>query len=150
MTCFTCERNLSAYIDDELTADSRLEVEAHLDACEGCRKDYKTHLAAREAAGLLRTGPVPDGLWDRIESALRKQRPSTTVEDMALIVRGLASELRGVRQAVQDIRRDLGAQRPADERPAPRPGSVRLWSAGQLGIEKVGGEKARRREPSDG
>lgn len=111
MTCFTCERNLSAYIDDGLTADTRLEVEAHLEACERCRRDYETHLATWEAAGLLRAGDTPDGLWERIESELRKQRPATTMEDLTLIVRGLTSEVRDLRQAVEDLRQDIASAR---------------------------------------
>ncbi len=107
MTCFACERNLSAYIDDELTADARIEVESHLETCERCRKDYETHLATRDAASLLRSGSAPDDLYERIESEVHKQRPSTPVEDLSLIVRELTGEVRELRQTVEDLRQDL-------------------------------------------
>ena len=122
MTCFTCERNLSAYIDDELTANARLEVASHLEMCERCRKDYETHLAAWEAAGLVRSGNAPDGLWDRIESDVRKQPPATTVEDLALIVRELAGEIRELRQTVEGLRQDLRSARTRIVQDAEQPG----------------------------
>ena len=122
MTCFTCERNLSAYIDDELTANARLEVASHLEMCERCRKDYETHLAAWEAAGLVRSGNATAGLWDRIESDFRKQRPDTTVEDLALIVRELTGEVRELRQTVEDLRQDLRSARTRIVRDGEQPG----------------------------
>ncbi|OGG54331.1 MAG: hypothetical protein A3F84_09215 [Candidatus Handelsmanbacteria bacterium RIFCSPLOWO2_12_FULL_64_10] len=145
MTCFTCERNLSAYIDDELTADTRLEVEAHLEACERCRRDYETHVAAWEVSGLLRAGATPDGLWEKIEPELRKQRPATTMEDLTLIVRGLAGEVRELRQAVEDLRQGLESARPSEERTAPRTRGIRLWS-----VEQIAREPVRRPEVSEG
>lgn len=49
LTCETCERELSAYVDGALlTADARA-VESHLDACVGCRRrlaDYRAIAAA--------------------------------------------------------------------------------------------------------
>jgi len=130
MTCFTCERNLSAYIDDELTPDTRLEVESHLDACERCRRDYETHLAAWEATGLLRAGTPPDGLYEKIEPEVRRQRPSTTVEDTARIVRGLAGEVRELRQAVEDLRQALERARPTASRDRNQPrGGLRVLKA---------------------
>lgn len=128
MTCFTCERNLSAYIDDELTPDTRLEVEAHLDACERCRRDYETHLAAWEAAGLLRSGSAPDNLWEKIDPELRKQRPATTMEDLTLTVRGLAGEVRDLRKAIEALRQELESIRSIRDLDRPR-GGLRVLSA---------------------
>ena len=44
------ERHLSAYIDDELTAEMRLEMEAFMDADETARAEFENHLSAWEAA----------------------------------------------------------------------------------------------------
>ena len=107
MNCFTCERNLTAYIDDELQNDVRLEVETHLDTCDRCREDYEGQLAAWEAAGNVRTESAPDRLWQAVESELQTKGPDTTLEDLALIVRGLASEVRDLRQAMEGLRQDI-------------------------------------------
>ena len=109
MNCFACERNLSAYLDDELTPDVRREVEAHLDTCETCRKDYETHLAAWEAAGHLRSEAAPEGLRKAVEAELQ-QGKSTTTEDLALIVRGLASEIRDLKGVVEALRQNREAE----------------------------------------
>lgn len=114
MNCFSCERNLSAYIDDELTHDARLEVEAHLDTCEACRKNYETHLAAWEAAGRVRAEGAPEGLWRDIESELQQKGAATTTEDLALIVRGLAEEVRDLKGIMESLRRDLESIRPLE------------------------------------
>ena len=110
MNCFTCERNLTAYIDDELQNDTRLEVEAHLDTCDRCREEYETQLASWEAAGNLRSEPAPDDLWKDIEAELHQKAPDTTLEDLALIVRGLAGEVRDLRRTVDSLRQDLETQ----------------------------------------
>jgi len=108
MNCFTCENNLSAYIDDEITTDVRREMEAHLDTCETCHKEYETLLSSWELAGDMRTEAAPDGLWQSVEAELKqKNNTQTTTEDLALIVRGLASEVRDLKQAVDGLRRDL-------------------------------------------
>jgi predicted anti-sigma-YlaC factor YlaD len=108
MNWFTCENNLSAYIDDELTTDVRREIETHLDACEMCRKEYESLLSTWELAGEMRTEAAPDGLWKAVASELKeKVQNNTTTEDLALIVRGLASEVRDLKQVVEGLRRDL-------------------------------------------
>ncbi len=107
MNCFTCERNLSAYIDDELQNDVRLEIEAHLDTCDRCRQDYESQLSAWEAAGNVRVESAPDKLWQALEAELQTKGPDTTLEDLALIVRGLASEVRDLRQAMEGLRQDM-------------------------------------------
>lgn len=107
MNCFTCENNLSAYIDDELTTDVRRDIEGHLDTCEKCHKEYETLLSTWELAGDMRTEAAPDGLWQAVEAELQqKGHNNTTTEDLALIVRGLASEIRDLKQTVEAMRQD--------------------------------------------
>ena len=118
MNCFTCEKNLSAYIDDEITADVRREIEAHLDECETCRGEYETHLSAWEMAGDMRTEAAPDDLWQAVESELQTQvGGGTSTEELALIVRGLASEIRDLKHMVDGLRQDMDtAAREAEDR----------------------------------
>ena len=110
MNCFTCERNLSAYIDDEVTSEVRREVEVHLDECENCRQEYETHLSAWEVAGDMRVEAAPDDLWQAVESELQAQGGGgTSTEELALIVRGLASEIRDLKHMVDGLRQDMDA-----------------------------------------
>jgi anti-sigma factor RsiW len=141
MNCYGCERNLTAYIDDELTSDTRLEMEGHLEACERCRRDYETHLAAWEAATLLRAEPPPAGLYDAIESGFRPHRPSVTVEELSLIVRGLAGEVRELSQAVQALRQSLALPAPAPETRRPSRTRDRLHELRILSEERLSGNQ---------
>ena len=103
MNCFACERNLSAYLDDELPMDERLEIEAHLDECERCRAEFESHQGAWEASGAALVGAAPDGLWRGIETELEVEGPSTTLDDLALMVKGLASEIQDLRRSVDAL-----------------------------------------------
>jgi anti-sigma factor RsiW len=141
MTCFSCERNLTAYIDDELTSETRLEVEGHLEACERCRRDYETHLAAWEAAGLLRAEKPPEGMYDGIESEFRQQRHSVTVEDLSLIVRGLAGEVRELSQAIQALRQNPASPTPVREARRPARTRDRLRELRILSEERLSGNQ---------
>ena len=109
MNCPTCERNLSAYIDDELTTDVRLEIAAHLDECATCHREFEAHQAAWEAAGLAPAGQAPEELWQAVEAELqpREEGGATTLEDLALMLRGLAGEMRDLRHTVDGLRREI-------------------------------------------
>lgn len=116
MDCFDCERNISAYIDDELSREARIEVETHLGTCDACREKYETHLAAWEATQRLPPAAAPDGLWQAIESQIETKAAHTTTDDLALIVRGLAEEVRDLKHTVQMLRQDMEVvQRPEPE-----------------------------------
>jgi len=105
MNCFACERNLSAYLDDELPMDERLEIEAHLDECERCRAEFESHQGAWEAGSGVQVGAAPDGLWRGVEAELEAEGPSTTLDDLALMVKGLASEIQDLRRSVDVLNR---------------------------------------------
>ena len=107
MNCFTCERNLSAYVDDQLSHDERLELEAHLSECESCRTEYESHQTSWEAATSLPDGAAPEDLWTGIEQELRQDPPGLSLEDVALMIKGLASEVQILRQEVDEMRREL-------------------------------------------
>jgi len=128
MNCFACENSLSAYIDDELTPEQRREVELHLDGCEQCRAEYETHLAAWELAGDMRTEAAPEGLWNTIEAELQEQGRQATTEDLALIVRGLASEVRDLKHVVEDLRRSMEAREREEAEQARARQGLGIWT----------------------
>lgn len=105
MNCFQSERNLSAYLDDELPMDERLEVETHLEECETCRAEFESHQAAWEAAHQVAAEAAPDGLWQGIESQIREHGPQAGLEELSLMVKGLASEIQDLRRTVDGLRR---------------------------------------------
>ncbi len=78
-----------------------------------------TQLAAWEVATELSPDPPPDGLWDAIDSQLQQETSRTTLEDLTLIVRGLAGEVRDLRASVESLRADLRSEA-VEEGPAPR------------------------------
>ncbi|MFT5365908.1 MAG: anti-sigma factor RsiW [Candidatus Latescibacterota bacterium] len=115
MNCFTCENNLSAYIDDEIITDVRREIETHLDTCEKCHQEYETLLSSWELAGDMRTEAAPDSLWQAVEAELQqKGHNNTTTEGLALIVRGLASEIRDLKQTMESMRQDMETRQQGD------------------------------------
>ena len=104
MNCFTCDQNLSAYIDDELARDLRRDIENHLAECDACRHQYDTQMSAWEIATTVETGATPVDLWSHIEARLPRRDTGTSIDDLARIVRGLASEVRELRRTVEDVR----------------------------------------------
>ncbi len=57
---------LSAYLDDELTAAERDEVEAHLNACAECRSDLEAEADVRRLVRELPAVDPPFGFYERI------------------------------------------------------------------------------------
>ncbi len=41
MNCNTCREKLSLYIDKQLSNQEQVEMKAHLDLCEACKKEYR-------------------------------------------------------------------------------------------------------------
>jgi hypothetical protein len=70
MNCSWVEEKLSAYIDRELNADERRQIESHFEQCNECRE----LLAEFRAIGTLMRQSEPstdiDAVWDRISSKL--------------------------------------------------------------------------------
>ena len=103
MNCFQCERNLSAYLDDELPMDERLEIETHLDTCEACRTEFASHQTAWEAAHRVAAEAAPDGLWNGIAEQLDGPA-SGGVEELTLMVKGLAAEIGELKRSLDEMR----------------------------------------------
>ena len=116
MNCATCERNLSAYIDDELAGEMRLEMEGHLDECERCRGELESHQATWEATHQAQAGRAPEGMWEGIAAELGQEtEASTSLDDLALMIRGLAGEVQDLRREVTTLRRELAVTEWAEE-----------------------------------
>ncbi len=108
MNCASCERHLSAYIDDELGGALRQEMEAHLDLCSACRADLQDHLAAWEAALQLPSGPAPEELWQGVTEALEETTlAGADLGEVALLLRGLAGQVQDLQQEVRALRRQV-------------------------------------------
>jgi hypothetical protein len=105
MNCFQCERNLSAYLDDELRADERDELEVHLDACETCRAEFESQQAAWEAAQATTAEAAPEALWHGIEDQLRGDGGQAGLQELNLMVKGLSADVQDLRRTVDDLRR---------------------------------------------
>ena len=117
MNCAACERHLSAYVDDELSAEVRAEMESHLDACASCRRDLQEHLAAWEAALQLVPGPPPERLWEGVAAALGEASPGgTSLDDLALMLRGLAGQVHDLQREVSALRRQVAEGGGTEER----------------------------------
>lgn len=70
MSCELTKRQLGLYVDKELSAAERNEVEAHLESCSSCRADLAE---LRELVGEIAkpvSASVPDSLWGNIERRL--------------------------------------------------------------------------------
>lgn len=75
--CRFVTEQLTSYVDDQLEAERRIELERHLEGCVACQRE-----AARERGGKtvlnhhassLREEPLPPGLRSRCESVVREQ-----------------------------------------------------------------------------
>ncbi|MCC7265668.1 MAG: zf-HC2 domain-containing protein [Candidatus Latescibacteria bacterium] len=109
MNCPACERQLSAYIDDQLALETRLELEAHLDECPRCRADFESHQAVWEAAHLSAGEAPPATLWEGIISRLEQPAQTTRLDDLALMLRGLAAQVQDLQRGLDELRQDLGS-----------------------------------------
>lgn len=70
MSCETARELLPGYVGDALDKGARADVARHLEACDDCRSEA-------ELLALLSAGapPVPAGLSERIQAAVRAQQP---------------------------------------------------------------------------
>jgi hypothetical protein len=64
---------LSAYAHGELSAPQASRVAAHLDACEGCRREFAEITYGIRLAESLTAHAAPANLWDNIEAALAEE-----------------------------------------------------------------------------
>ena len=68
--CAHCEEMMQPYLDHILTEQERVEAEAHLDECEGCRRRYRFEESLRVYVRKAVTEPMPSELKAKL-AALR-------------------------------------------------------------------------------
>jgi RNA polymerase sigma-70 factor (ECF subfamily) len=78
MRCWKARSRISAYLDEELPAESRRAVEEHLAECPTCPPLYASLVGLQEALGDLRDNDkvVPDDIAARITETLERLRAS--------------------------------------------------------------------------
>ena len=78
MNCRGVIRELSDYLDGELDASARAELERHLERCEDCRLVVDTTQKTIEIFCNSEPVPLPNEVRDRLRAALEKRlrRPS--------------------------------------------------------------------------
>ncbi len=83
MTHARWQRQLSAYVDGELTLHEAGEVEAHLAQCASCRAELERLQSLKSLLGRLPERPVPETLWTSVRAQLdQPQQPwIATVEE---------------------------------------------------------------------
>lgn len=97
MNCIEVRSRLSDYIDNDLPADERKEVEQHLEECPGCRVELNSlRLLQSEVASLPKEISPARDLWSGIEDRVM-DRPS--------VVRRWALSLRHRRNGTHGIDR---------------------------------------------
>lgn len=64
--CEKCEQMLQPFLDRELSPDEVVEAEAHLDACEYCRRRYRFEETLRSYVRLTASERMPPGLMDKL------------------------------------------------------------------------------------
>ena len=79
MNCKKTILELSSYLDNELDITLRAEFEAHMGRCPDCRVIIDTTRQTIQVYRGCEPYPLPTGLHDRLQQAIRKryQKPTT-------------------------------------------------------------------------
>ena len=88
-------RHLSAYLQNELSAEERQSVEAHLSRCEQCRKALDETRFGIQLVSRLSKTPAPESLWQAIQTGSSTRVPAKWIPRFAT-VGALAALLLGV------------------------------------------------------
>ena len=92
MECHEVQEQLSAWLDQELAEAAGAAVEAHLERCAACRREWH-QLAALDAALGDLTAPAPVGLAGKVAARLWPPRRRQGWQSLALaacLVLGIA------------------------------------------------------------
>jgi predicted anti-sigma-YlaC factor YlaD len=73
------EQTLSEYVDGDLTAAERAEVQHHLDVCQACAAVAADFSRLSRAAAALDPLAPPPQLWPRVADAVRRSRARSGV-----------------------------------------------------------------------
>ena len=63
MDCQDVKTYLMAYIDGEVDAQKKSEIEKHLSGCEKCIKEYRSFLKLKEVTEKMKFTDLSDELW---------------------------------------------------------------------------------------
>ncbi|MBS1791248.1 MAG: zf-HC2 domain-containing protein [Acidobacteria bacterium] len=66
-------KNLSAYLHGELTAEDAQRVVDHLRMCAGCRAEFEEIEFGAQLAGQLQRQQAPESLWVELEAAINRE-----------------------------------------------------------------------------
>jgi anti-sigma factor RsiW len=92
MECHEVQEQLSAWLDHELAEAAGAAVEAHVERCAACRREWRKLTALDAALGDL-AAPVPIGLAEKVTARLRPPRRRQWWQSVALaacLVLGIA------------------------------------------------------------
>lgn len=70
------ERQLSAYLDGELSADDAAEVRLHLSQCPRCQREVERLQVLKQVLGALPERDAPVNLWVSVREQLQQPRSS--------------------------------------------------------------------------
>jgi hypothetical protein len=84
MTCDRCEELLSTYLEGELRPEEKSEVDAHVEACPGCRRLLAALTATQEALGRFPEVEVSEGLRSRLLTIPEKRKKFSFTFDFLL------------------------------------------------------------------
>jgi predicted anti-sigma-YlaC factor YlaD len=76
LTCAEVLRELSNYMDDDVTSELRLRINAHVSACGGCRAIYDGVRNVITLVGDFQTIELPPGFSQRLRQRLAKSATS--------------------------------------------------------------------------
>ncbi len=75
MTHIRLERQLSAYLDDQLTADEAAEVRRHIAECKACQEELDRLRTVKHLLGALPDREPPQELWAELRRDLVQPPP---------------------------------------------------------------------------
>lgn len=74
MNCKKVKDNLTLYIDDELLALDRKQIEKHLSNCVSCREEYNAIKEVSQLVGSLEEKTPPAGFKEQVLESIEKEK----------------------------------------------------------------------------
>lgn len=135
MNCAAIERYADAFVDGEVDASARIEVERHLADCRSCRERLEFTDWLKQSLKRETRARAPEALKQRVQKALREERESgalgridmswratAAVAAVALLIFGVGRNLEsqeqvfqaGVAPLLEDVMRAHAREYPAE------------------------------------
>lgn len=89
MNAHILSENLSAYVDDAVSATERLEIERHLSLCGQCKKESDQLLRVRELLRPQMNYPVPPFFAQRLTARLQARNERSALMDFVWVAKRL-------------------------------------------------------------